>query len=368
MQKQYAQETPDIVCFSHLRWNFVFQRPQHLMVRWARNHRVFYFEEPIFGAKMPHTTLQEDEGIAVIVPHLPDALSPEQQNILHAQLIDDVLKQHTIVHYIGWYYTPMALPYTQHLRPQALVYDCMDELSGFLGAPAALGELERKLCEHADVIFTGGQSLYEAKHALYSHVFAFPSSVDVSHFLKTRQIEQEPSDQQSIPHLRLGFYGVIDERMDLQLVDELAHLRPHWHQIFVGPVVKIDEKTLPHRENIHYLGKKSYQDLPQYLAGWDVAMLPFANNASTRFISPTKTPEYLAGGKPVVSTAIADVVRPYGENKLVHIADTAEQFAKCVELIQHEDPVKRQQRADEFVLPLSWDKTWEAMASLVPVV
>src|SRR5690606_28943889 len=103
---------------------------------------------------------------------------------------------------------------------------------------------------------------------------------------------------------RIGYAGVIDERIDLVLLDQVARARPDYQFVMLGPIAKIDPATLPQRGNIHYLGSKKYADLPRYLAGWDVAMMPFALNDATRFISPTKTPEYLAAGRRVVSTAI----------------------------------------------------------------
>src|SRR5690606_1930964 len=205
---------------------------------------------------------------------------------------------------------------TDGLHPRLIVYDCMDELSAFRGAPPELIEREQALLRCADLVFTGGYSLWEAKRNLHNNIHAFPSSVDVPHFSSARCIQTEPLDQIDIPHPRLGFYGVIDERLDLTLISRIVELRPGWHIVLVGPVVKIDPASLPQRPNLHYLGPKTYEELPQYLAGWDVAIMPFALNESTRFISPTKTPEFIAGGCPVVSTSINDVVRTYGDTDI----------------------------------------------------
>src|SRR6185436_18107217 len=215
-------------------------------------------------------------------------------------------------------------------------------------------------------VFTGGMSLYEAKRNRHRNVHGFPSSIDFDHFAKARRAgDPEPADQAPIPHPRLGFFGVIDERMDIDLVAGVADLRPDWHLVMIGPVVKIDPATLPQRANIHWLGGKSYSDLPRYLSGWDVGMMPFALNESTRFISPTKTPEYLAAGLPVVSTPIADVVRPYGENGLVRIAGTAEEFAEAISEALNEDRNGRQSHVLEFLSRTSWDRTFEAMSELI---
>ncbi len=304
----------DIICFCHLRWNFVYQRPQHLLSRFTNERRVFVIEEPIFDAESAF--LEETltaENVRIVVPHLRHGLS-EKENIDQQQLLlKEWHQQIGLNKYIAWFYTPMALPLAEALPAAELViYDCMDELSAFKNAPASIKEKESLLLQKADLVFTGGYSLYEAKKDLHRNIYAYPSSIDKQHFLKARNLSVEPPDQLNIPHPRIGFFGVIDERLNIALLKEIALLRPEWHFIIIGPAVKIDPASLPVAANIHYLGSRSYEELPGYLSGWDVALIPFALNESTRFISPTKTPEYLAGGVPVVSTAIKDVVRPYG--------------------------------------------------------
>jgi UDP-galactopyranose mutase len=358
----------DLVCLSHLRWDFVYQRPQHLLSRFAKERRVFFFEEPIYGEERMHLDVSErDGGVMVVVPHLPlELISEEARESVLQGMINRLFEEHKIKDPVLWYYTPMALGWTKHLKPSAIVYDCMDELSAFKGAPPALKEREADLFKRADLVFTGGQSLYEAKRHLHKNIFPFPSSIDAQHFAQARSVTEEPADQASIPHPRLGFFGVIDERMDVELLEALAKARPEWHLVMIGPVVKINEADLPHQSNIHYLGGKSYKELPAYLAGWDVALLPFALNESTRFISPTKTPEYLAAGCAVVSTSIRDVVRPYGELDLVHIADTPEEFMAAIEAAMSDaDRAARLRSVDTFLSQISWDQTWGRMAELI---
>jgi UDP-galactopyranose mutase len=261
----------------------------------------------------------------------------------------------------------MALRFTNHFNPIASVYDCMDELSAFKGADSLLPELEKQLFQHVDLVFTGGQTLYEAKRQAHPEVHAFPSSIDVTHFGKARTITTDPPDQADIPHPRLGFFGVIDERFDTELLDSMAVKRPDWHFVMIGPVVKIHLDSLPRHANIHYLGAKTYEELPAYLAKWDIALLLFARNESTRFISPTKTPEYLAAGKPVISTSIRDVVRPYGELGLVQIADRPDDFIQAAEkvLAQSSETGDWLGRVDDFLTNISWDKTWQQMSDLI---
>ena len=361
---------PDLVCFSHLRWDFVHQRPQHLLSRCAKERRVFFVEEPIFDNGSMRLDIGERNigGLRVVRPHLPAGLQSDVAvTAVLKEMLHRLFREEEIEEFVSWYYTPMALTFTSHLTPQAVVYDCMDELSAFKGAPANLKALERELFEIADLVFTGGQTLYEAKRSQHHSVHMFPSSIDRAHFAQARQAIEEPADQKDIPHPRLGFFGVIDERLDIQLLDAVAKARPEWQIVMLGPVVKIDPADLPKHSNIHYLGSKSYQDLPAYVAGWDVALLPFAINEATRFISPTKTPEYLAGGKPVVSTPITDVVRPYGDLGLVKIAGTAPEFIDAVSECLAEASAQGHwlQRVDRFLSGMSWDETWAKMSQLI---
>jgi UDP-galactopyranose mutase len=356
----------DLICFSHLRWNFVFQRPQHLMTRCARERRVFYVEEPLFHKGVaPRLHIELAGAVNVIVPHLPEGMSPADANDAQRNLLEQWMEAEHISEYLLWYYTPMALAFTDRLAPIAVVYDCMDELSAFQGAPAVITEREKELMGRAAVVLTGGKSLFEAKRHQHANIHLFPSSVDVTHFAQARRATIEPSDQADIPHPRLGFFGVIDERMDIGLLDGVAAARPDWHLVMVGPIVKIDPAALPRRANIHYLGSKRYQELPQYVAGWDVALLPFARNEATRFISPTKTPEYLAAGKPVVSTSIRDVVRPYGTRGLARIADDVPAFVQACAAAMAEDAGKRITQADAFLRQNSWDRTWARIRTLL---
>src|SRR5581483_10187165 len=274
---------------------------------------------------------------------------------------DALLRTHCVERYSLWYYTPMALAFTRHLSQQLVVYDVMDELKNFKFAPPELHALEAELFGRADVVFTGGKSLYEAKKGLHPDVHVFPSSVDVAHFARARRHLNDPLDQAALPRPRLGYFGVIDERMNLQLVAELAELEPRWQLVMVGPVVKVDPRSLPRRPNLHWLGGRPYAQLPDYISGWDVAIMPFALNEATRFISPTKTPEFLAAGRPVVSTPVADVVSPYGELQLVRIASSAAGFVAAAKAAMQEDVIARWRRFDPFLAGMSWDMTWQRM-------
>jgi glycosyltransferase involved in cell wall biosynthesis len=213
---------------------------------------------------------------------------------------------------------------------------------------------------------TGGSSLYEAKKHRHDSVHLFPSSVDRNHFGKARNTLSQPDDQADINRPRLGFYGVLDERFDTELLSEIAEMRPDWSFIMVGPVVKISEDDLPKGPNIHYLGSKKYEQLPAYLSGWDVALMPFAMNESTQFISPTKTPEYLAGGKPVVSTPIKDVVRHYGQLEGVGIAASPDEFvAECERMLKLDRIGEWLGEADLLLSATSWITTQGRMAALI---
>lgn len=359
------QAGPDLICLSHLRWDFVFQRPNHLMSRFAQERRVYFVEEPVFEDGPPRLEVRHLEAnLTVVVLHLRHGTEQEEALAQQRRLLNSLVRDQDIRQPLLWFYTPLSLPIAADVETSLVVYDCMDELSAFRGAPPLLRERERELFARADLVFTGGQSLYEAKRAQHPSVHAFPSSVDAAHFAKARGRSSDPDDQRHIPRPRLGFFGVIDERLDIELVARVAEERPDFQLVMLGPVVKIDPASLPRGPNIHWLGQKSYQELPAYLGGWDVAIMPFALNEATRFISPTKTLEYLAAGKPVVSTAIRDVVSPYGEKKAVHIAD-ASTFVAAVDAALAGPREAHVAIADEMVSATSWDKTWRSMSKLI---
>lgn len=363
----------DFLVLSHLRWDFVFQRPQHLLTRCSRDNRVFFWEEPVFAENavpsLRHTT--RNSNLHVLVPDLPTGLTEQQTFAIQREMLDRFMAENEVSDLVLWFYNPMAVNFTRHLEPEVTLYDCMDELSAFRGAPPGLRSAEAELFDRADLVFTGGRSLYESKRTQHHSVHCFPSSIEVHHFAQARTNHPETHDQQAIPHPRIGFCGVIDERMDLDLLAGVADLRPDWHFVMIGPVVKISDADLPKRSNVHYLGGKQYAELPAYMSGWDAAMLPFARNESTKFISPTKTPEYLAAGLPVISTSIRDVVQPYGDLGLVAIADEPNAFVAALEpMLAHKDPqleAKRLSQVDSFLSRNSWDRTWREMLSLLKV-
>ena len=368
--KDFSMHVTTLIVFSHLRWDFVYQRPQQLLSRLAKRLPVLFVEEPIAGAANAHLEVMEPEpGVRVLRPHVPshgagfhDAHTPAVQ-----ALLSQYLQDHAIDHYWLWFYTPMALPLAAHLHPQGVVYDCMDELAAFRFAPPELLQRENDLFAQADLVFTGGHSLYEAKQGRHPHVHCFPSSVDAAHFGRAVSADApEHAAQAGLGRPRLGYFGVIDERVDLDLVAALADAHADWQVVMVGPVVKIDPASLPQRANIHWLGQRDYAELPDLVAGWDVCLMPFALNESTRFISPTKTLEYLAAGRPVVSTPIRDVVTPYAG--IVAIAETAKAFVAACEAALRRTPQDKERDAvavQKLLARTSWDGTATAMAELL---
>ena len=356
-----------LVCFSHLSWKFVYQRPQHLLSRFTKKYAVYYIEECRYSHEQDGYSLNiTNENVTVVVPHLNNNTQGEAETERIENVLKRLFKEQAIRSYIFWYYTPMALAYTANFSPQVTVYDCMDELSAFKFAPPALKMFEQQLFKKAAIVFTGGNTLYEAKKTQHHNIYAFPSSIDKAHFKLARDNDKDAADQQNIPHPRLGFFGVIDERFDIDLIKQAANAKPGWQFILLGPVIKIDPATLPQNKNIHYLGAKTYEELPIYLSGWDIALIPFAINESTQYISPTKTPEYLAGGKPVISTPISDVVNPYGELGLVHIIRNAKDLIeKATEELSVTDKSEWLVKVDEYLNAISWDATWARMDELM---
>ncbi|MGA8027864.1 MAG: hypothetical protein WB992_12030 [Bryobacteraceae bacterium] len=338
------------------------------MSRFALDRRVFFFEEPVFEDGQPHLrgSICSKTGVRVYTPILPPGLNRQEISNLQNSLLELMLGQNEVDDYMAWYYTPMAMEYAFTLRPKVTVYDCMDELSAFSGAPAAMRHNEEALFAQADLVFTGGASLFDSKRRQHPSAHLFPSSIDFAHFAGARLIKRDPEDQAALGRPRLGYAGVIDERMDLDLLRYVAGERPDWQIVLLGPIAKIDPASLPQARNIHYLGMKPYAELPAYFSGWDIGMLPFALSESTQFISPTKTPEYLAAGLQVVSTPIRDVISSYGDLDLVGIANGASEFITVAEsLLQRRQDADFRDRADRFLSKSSWDRTWSNMNGLM---
>jgi glycosyltransferase involved in cell wall biosynthesis len=346
----------DMVVFCHLRWDFVYQRPQHIISRMARNMKILMVEEPWHRP-------EEKESRLVKVN---DNLHVLQPNVHTIEEIESILPQYISSKNVntGWFYSASFVPLLSAFEFSTIVYDCMDELSLFKGAPEKLIEQEKYLVAHADVVFTGGKSLYESKSRLHANAHCFPSSVDQEHFEKALNGVAIPQDIANIPGPIVGYFGVIDERLDLNLLNEIAQQKPDISFVMIGPLAKIGEHELPRQKNIHYLGMKDYKELPGYLKAFSIAMMPFALNDATKYISPTKTLEYMAAGKPIISTAITDVVRDYKD--CVKIINSAAEFAHAIDDILTDAPdVFMKYEYTEILKNTSWDSTVEKMKTLI---
>lgn len=347
---------PPIFCLSHLRWKSVFQRPQQLMTRFAQDRVVYFFEEPEPADKVAlRLETCEETGVVVATPMLPD---PGNMVAL-AALLQELLGR--VGPAVGWYYTPMALRFSGEVEWLATVFDVMDELSAFRYAPGELIALEERLMRKADVVFTGGASLFEARKGRHANIHCFPSGVDLPHFMAARGLLPEPADQAPLHRPLLGYFGVIDERVDLDLIAGMAALRPQWQFAMIGPLAKLTPEELPRAANIHWLGARDYARLPEYLSHWDVALMPFAMNEATRYISPTKAPEYLAGGRRVVSTPIADVVKRFEGIRAVAIAADAQGFVAAAEAFMATHDISDFMAVDDLLATISWEGIQSAM-------
>lgn len=345
----------DIVVFCHLRWDFVYQRPQHIISRLARKARVLFVEEPV-GA---HRAM--DESAIRVISSTLHVLQPAVDHIADIPAVLRMLMPRMHASII-WFYSPSFIPVLDSLQADRIVYDCMDELSLFRGASASLAGMETDLLSRADMVFTGGRRLYESKKALHSNVYCYPSSVESHHFEKALNGIAVPEEITALQHPVVGYYGVLDERIDFDLIADTARLMPEVHFVLVGPLAKITEADLPKAANIHYPGMKAYDELPNYLKGFDIAMMPFAMNEATKFISPTKTLEYMAARKPIISTPVYDVVRSY--RHCVQIVNDAKDFRSEILNILHENEIEKKKRFEAYEQILSetsWDRTVDSM-------
>lgn len=328
-----ASERPLLLCFSHLRWSFVWQRPQQLMSRFADRYRVVFVEEPELAADESPAMLSKRvvDGVTVLTPLLTkrqfESTYGDTSNTAIRALLSEWLKRNEPgPRPVVWYWTPLALgACPESLSTALVVYDAMDELSAFRFAPESLLRKEAALMRWADLVFTGGPSLYRSRRERHPRVSCFPSGVDAAHYRKAAVGRTKPSADA----LTLGYVGVLDERIDLDLIADIADARPEWTISLVGPPAKIAPEDIPARPNIFLHGMQPYDALPGFMATFDVGMLPFALNEATQFISPTKTLEYLAAELPVVSTPVHDVTELYGD--CVSIAANAADFVAATE-------------------------------------
>jgi glycosyltransferase involved in cell wall biosynthesis len=344
----------DMIVFCHLRWDFVYQRPQHIISRFANDLRVLFVEEPMHASEGVNPLRILSDNLHVLQPNISDIKE------LPTLLVEIIGKDATP---IAWFYSPSFCGVLDKFSFASVVYDCMDELSLFKGASSELINQELVLLRNASVVFTGGKSLFEAKFPMHSNVHCFPSSVDIEHFSKAQNGIIIPDELNGISSPIVGFFGVLDERMDLELIEQTAITLPDCHFVFIGPVVKIHDNDLPKLSNIHYLGIKPYSLLPHYIKAFDIAMMPFALNESTKFISPTKTLEYMAAGKPIISTKVKDVVRDY--TGCVRLVDNSEEFAAEIQKILSEEVKAKTYLYESILKKTSWDTTVNKMKRII---
>jgi UDP-galactopyranose mutase len=359
----------EIVVFSHVRWNCVCRRPQQILTRLARSWRVLFIEEPLYSTGDPRAALCAPQtGVTVMTPHTP-LTAPgfhDAQIPLLQKLVGQALAREGFADYGAWLYTPMALPLLQKLSPRIVVYDCMEEPSASKSAPRQLLQRENALMRVANVVFTVGSSLFDARRSRHANVHLFPNSVEREHFARAGDGAIAHPDVKALARPRLGFFGALDERLDVDLLRAIGERRPDWEICIVGPVRTIDPLSLPRLPNLHYLGHRRYDDLPALLAGWDLAILPFARDEAMRFISPTQTLEYMAAGRSIVSTSIREVKRLYGN--VVRFADTPDEFiAACEAALVEPDAARaaRQSEMRRIVASTSWDETARGMRRIV---
>jgi glycosyltransferase involved in cell wall biosynthesis len=369
-----SHDSYSLIVHSHLRWDFVWQRPQQILSRLGSRHAVLFVEEPIFADDIVSASLELSgaaPGVRRVVPRLParlrafyDEAATGVRSLLERLIAADGRMAATFDEPVQWFYTPMPSPImVGAFNERGVIYDCMDELAKFRFAPPELTQRERFLMSRADVVFTGGRQLYESKSRHHGNVHFFGCGVDAEHFSRALCADTPIAPElRSLPRPILGYFGVVDERLDYALIERLAERFPSGSVVFVGPTAKVDPSELPQRSNIHWLGQRSYQQLPAYVKGFDVCLMPFALNEATEFINPTKTLEYMAAGKPIVSTAVPDVVRNFVP--IVRIAETEREFVDAVALALTPEP-GRIREGIARARAATWESTVAAMDGLI---
>jgi glycosyltransferase involved in cell wall biosynthesis len=360
-----------IIVHSHLRWDGVWQRPQQFLSRLSKTHPVLFVEEPVpvGDETTPETQLFQSEkhpNVFIARPLLPGWLINYRVNVdyWHKKTIRDALSNWDGAQFqpaIHWFYDPMAATLLEAgEEAAAIVYDCMDELSQFRGAPKELLQREDCLLQMADVVFVGGPKLFCRKRVQNSNCYCYGCGVEFDHFSKARApLTAIPPEMERLQGPILGFFGVVDERMDYELIHQVARAHPEWNIVIIGPHMKVDPANFPKNANIFFLGARKYDDLPAYAKSFAVCLMPFALNEATEFINPTKALEYMATGRPIVSTAIEDVVAQFSE--VVEIARSPAEFiAGCERAVAGIKPA-RLHAAIELARSNSWDRIVEEL-------
>jgi glycosyltransferase involved in cell wall biosynthesis len=358
-----------IIVHCHLCWDWVWQRPQQFVSRLSRRHKILFIETigPDPQLLTPFARFRTDEqfpNVTLLRLQFPswrwgdsDFVDCERRRLVKEFLGGPAAGQ--FENPVQWFYDPMAASsFVGHMGEIATVYDCMDELSKFSEAPPEIIGREAGLLAMADVVFTGGRRLYENKRRMNSNCHFYGCGVDVEHFGKASGSETKiPEDIASLPRPVLGYFGVVDERMDYELVAKLADANPNGSVVMVGPALKVDKVPLPRRHNLHWLGQRAYADLPAYAKAFDVCLMPFALNAATEFINPTKALEYMATGRPVVSSAVPDVVRNFGS--VIKVAGDHDEFiTSCQRAIKQKDAA-----AIESGMRMASENSWESIVT-----
>ncbi|MBI2513558.1 MAG: glycosyltransferase [Opitutae bacterium] len=359
-------ETAPIVAFCHLPWDGVWQRPQQLLSRLAARHPVLFVE--CYCADVEQATLRSHgapghPNVTVLQMLLPQArwadgdfIDAERRRLLQTFRRGDLGKFNDPV---LWFNDPMAvIAFAGHCGERAIVYDCMDELAQFAGAPPQLRDRERELLLKADVVFCGGRKMRDKRKPYNAHCYFYGTGVDSEHFGQARSesLAVDPAVA-ALPGKVLGYFGVIDERIDYELLARLADALSRCSIALVGPTAKVDAAALPQRKNLHWLGRRDYADLPAITKGFSVCLMPFARNAATEFINPTKALEYMATGRPIVATAIDEVRTNFGN--VCRIARSVGEFiAFCSDELER--PSRLRVRRG---LQLAAQNTWEAITA-----
>ena len=284
----------DVVVLSHLRWDFVYQRPQHLMTRAAGRHRVLFIEEPLSADTFAFQMRTDTSGVRVVQPLLPSGTpDPDAESWLRGALTDLVAEWRGA----GWSSgTTRSWPSRSAAisRPRSRSSTAWISSARFAvrHQPFARAKTRSSV---APTLSSPGAGAFGRRSGACIRVFTVSRAASTFRTSRRPGWRSEPPALASIPHPRLVYAGVIDERIDLDLLHALADSGAG-EVVLIGPVAKIDPADIPRGPHIHALGQRPYAELPSFFAHADLGLMPFALNEATRFISPTKTPEYLAAG------------------------------------------------------------------------
>lgn len=357
----------DLICLAIIDWHFRFQRPQQLATQFARNgHRAFYTRLTFAGAEHPTVDVHPlgERVYEIVLPgeattniYRDDLCDPTLSQAFDA--LRDFIRQHSIAEAICLVQHPFWTPLAHRLKERygwKIVYDCMDDHSGFQYTHPEIVSREQALISSSDLVVASSRALFEYLSAQHSNCLLLPNAGDYAHF--SRLPPRDASPIASLPRPVIGYYGAIAEWFDLEAVRCAAMAHPKWSFVLIGHTFGSNVQQLGDLANIHLLGEKKYAELPGFLAAFDVCVIPFLRTPLTEATNPVKVFEYLAAGKPIVARELPEL-EPLRDT--VRLYTTPAEFASELERAVRDDSPAQVAQRQSVARANTWEQRYQLL-------